>query len=92
MTELSKIDKKFKPITVNKINPKALSLNHLFGFINSLTNEWNHGIVNSLVNDIIDRNTDEINWIIFDGPADGKWVENLNTVLDDNKMLCLGNG
>ena len=54
-----------------------------------------YAVVPSLSFRIIENVRGELNkrqWIVFDGDVDPEWVENLNSVLDDNKLLTLPNG
>jgi len=74
------------------INPKSVKMGQLYGEVNPVTQEWTDGLVPTLVRMSVNDESDSFNWIIFDGPVDALWIENMNTVLDDNKMLCLSNG
>ncbi|KAI3378322.1 hypothetical protein SNEBB_011029, partial [Seison nebaliae] len=77
------------------IDPKAISKDNLYGFMDQNTREWTDGIFTHILRKIIDNVRGELNkrqWIIFDGDVDPEWVENLNSVLDDNKLLTLPNG
>jgi dynein heavy chain 1 len=77
------------------IDPKAIPKDKLYGTLDSTTREWNDGLFTYILRKIIDNLRGEStkrHWIIFDGDVDPEWVENLNSVLDDNKILTLPNG
>ena len=77
------------------IDPKAISKESLYGNLDPNTREWTDGLFTHILRKIIDNVRGEINkrqWIIFDGDVDPEWVENLNSVLDCNKLLTLPNG
>ena len=68
-----------------------MSLNELYGYYTAHSGEWIEGIVGLFMIDYAKREDKNYRWVVFDGPVDSNWVENMNSVLDDNMMLCLAN-
>lgn len=81
----------FRNVRIQTLNPKAIALDELYGAVNSMTLEWKDGFLGLAVRSAVNVTAEEHQWIVCDGPVDAVWIENLNTVLDDNKMLCLAN-
>ena len=77
------------------VDPKAISKDDLYGKLDSTTLEWTDGVFTHILRNItanVRGESSKRHWIIFDGDVDPEWAENLNSVLDDNKLLTLPNG
>eukprot|EP00762_Andalucia_godoyi_P004499 ANDGO_05184.mRNA.1 Dynein-1-beta heavy chain len=74
------------------LNPKSVAMGELYGEYDLNTREWADGVLSCLMrNACADEKSDE-KWLVLDGPVDTLWIESMNTVLDDNKMLTLISG
>ena len=74
-----------------RLNPKSITGAQMYGVMNPVTDEWTQGVFSSIWSRYNQKSLKQNTWITCDGPVDAIWIENLNTVLDDNKILTLAN-
>lgn len=91
--EISKMT--YKKVVSEVMNPKSVSTDEFFGYydLNQKPKQWMDGICAYLMKSMCEEPDKNINrWLIMDGPVDTLWIESMNSVLDDNKLLTLNNG
>ncbi|CAF0769681.1 unnamed protein product [Adineta ricciae] len=82
----------FNRVIEYPINPKAIDLGELYGQFNLTTNEWKDGILSSIMRQVCSDEKSDRKLILFDAPIDTSWIESMNSLMDDNKLLTLANG
>ena len=83
----------------------AISIYHLFGYLHKRllppqllgqidmdTREWSDGVLTNAARQVVREPIDIQSWIVCDGDIDPEWIESLNSVLDDNRLLTMPSG
>ncbi|XP_050986096.1 LOW QUALITY PROTEIN: cytoplasmic dynein 2 heavy chain 1 [Labeo rohita] len=86
---LGKMSRVVKQYTMN---PKAMPRQQLLGHIDMDTREWSDGVLTSSARQVVREPQEVSSWIICDGDIDPEWIESLNSVLDDNRLLTMPSG
>ncbi|KEG14779.1 putative dynein heavy chain [Trypanosoma grayi] len=94
MAEAESSNPMARPVHQFVMNPKSVMLHELYGQLDVNTNEWRDGVLSVIAKNCVrdSEGSKDHRWIVFDGPVDTLWIESLNSVLDDSKLLCLDSG
>ena len=83
-------DKAGKKTLLVDLDPKVVSTKDLYGY-NLPTKEWKDGLLSKIMRTLSETPDTNPKWIILDGDLDANWIESMNSVMDDNKILTLAN-
>ena len=76
-------------IIVRDLNPKTVSAAELFGCVNS-QKEWKDGLLSGMLREMASTLDDvKHKWLLLDGDLDTDWIESMNSLMDDNRVLTL---
>jgi dynein heavy chain len=89
------------PTMTRASSPQSVKTVELYGVSNLATRDWTDGMMSIMMRDLAGL-PDEYppmkhdgspgsKWILLDGDLDANWIESMNSVMDDNRMLTLPN-
>ncbi|XP_055534643.1 cytoplasmic dynein 2 heavy chain 1 [Wyeomyia smithii] len=79
-------------IRAHIISPKSMNRIQLLGKLDPDTRQWSDGVLTSTAVAVNAEPRTVTSWIICEGDVDPEWIEALNSVLDDNRLLTLPSG
>lgn len=83
-------DKVNKKTILVDMDPKVVSTKDFYGY-NLPSKEWKDGLFSKMLRTLAETPDLNIKWIVLDGDLDANWIESMNSVMDDNKILTLAN-
>lgn len=94
MNKLTHVNaEKYRPVKIEKMNPKSIDEKEFYGcFDDSPEPQWKWGVFSILLRTMIADDPKINRWLLMDGPVDTLWIESMNSLLDDSKLLTLNNG
>ena len=83
-------DRVGKKTIITDINPKTISTKDLYGY-NLPSKQWKDGLLSKTLRSLGEIPDQNPKWLLLDGDLDTQWIESMNSVMDDNKILTLAN-
>lgn len=77
---------------IERLNPRSITQDQLYGERDLGSGDFFPGVFSTIWKEVNTKKPKSVQtWMVCDGPVDAIWVEDLNTVMDDNKILTLAN-